>query len=338
MATKKKSKPSGAKTNNEPEVLCANNADHYGEQPLYPVHLIVVNDSKNARKNYDDEEMESLVESILKVGLLEPIGIEIVDDPSEITEAEAEQLALGDDVELDDYGRIVYGYRRLRAVRIIMERHPGQFDDGVPYMRTTFGAETERTLMNLAENLGRVDLLPAEAAEQFAALKEGGLSVATIASRVGKTRQYVSFLVKIKKEASEELWAAFSDGTLSFDVVRKIMSLQAEEGDAEATAKLQARALKKALKVAEEHDGKDRKAGVSDAVEEAATGSTKPKGREINEKLDAVMEQESTEYLQGVVAALNWVTGRKTRLALKPSTGRVKKPSPAKASKRAKAE
>jgi ParB family transcriptional regulator, chromosome partitioning protein len=133
-----------------------------------PTDLISPN-PRQPRREFDDEELLALAESISSRGLLQPILV---------------RPLAGGTFEL------VAGERRLRAAAIAGLDH-------VPAVIRETG-DWERLELALAENMARVDLNPIEEARACAMLVEDlGLTKGEVARRVGKSRAAVSNLIRL---------------------------------------------------------------------------------------------------------------------------------------------
>jgi len=139
----------------------------------------------NPRKYFEAKALRDLAESIKQHGILEPLIVRANGSP-----AQAE---------------IICGARRYRAAKIA-----GLTE--VPVVLRKF-TDDEVVLVQLVENGQRSDLSPLEEAETYAALADKGLSVSTIAKRLGRESRDVARrlpLAKIPKKVKDGL----SSGTL----------------------------------------------------------------------------------------------------------------------------
>lgn len=118
------------------------------------------------RKEFDEEELDQLGDSILEHGLLEPLVVrESLTNPG--------------------YYDIACGERRWRAMRMkgIREAEAIILDASV--------SDTEMAEIALIENVQRKDLTPYELAESYQKLREQGLSIEQIAAKVKKKKAHV---------------------------------------------------------------------------------------------------------------------------------------------------
>lgn len=334
---KKKVKPAEAV-----ESSLMHTAEDYPGLPMWPATLILARDADNARQSMNPDLLEELEKNIESEGLLEPIGLRFLsskDDPLTAEDRELLGLDAGLDEDPEEYAVLTYGFRRFAAVCNIMHRSPEKFPDGIPYVPVR-GSHKDALFSNLNENIARSDLSPGELAARLHYLRyDQGLSIADITARVPFSKQYVQMLIRIKQEASETLWAAFYEGKVSYDVARQILGVAAPEGG--DTAALQEKALKAALKKfeAKEEAGKQSTLGTAAAVAEAAGGTSKPKGKEIVEKIHSLTSDEESDYDKGARCALEWALGKRSRIPLKPTSkdaGPVLPPKKKKAEKKAK--
>lgn len=135
----------------------------------------------NPRKTFDTTELQELVDSIGKVGLLQPILVRPVPAKARF--------------------ELVCGERRWRAAKAArLTRIPAVVREL---------SELEVLEIQVAENLQRVDLPPLEEAAGYQALHDRhGYSVEEIADRVGKSQSYIRqriTLTKLHASAQEYL-------------------------------------------------------------------------------------------------------------------------------------
>ncbi len=132
---------------------------------------------RQPRRDFDEEALLALAESIRSRGLLQPIVV---------------RPLAGGTFEL------VAGERRLRAARLAgLERLPAVVRDAEDW---------ERLDLALAENMARVDLNPIEEARACAMLVEDlGLTKGEVGRRVGKSRVAVSNLIRLLELPDEAL-------------------------------------------------------------------------------------------------------------------------------------
>lgn len=125
--------------------------------------------SKQPRKNFDDESLQDLADSIAEHGIIQPLTVR--------------KLSSG-------YYQIIAGERRWRAARLA---HLTE----VPVLVVE---ADDRAAMELAmiENLQREDLNPIEEAEGYRSLMEDyGLTQEEAAARVGKSRSNVANILRL---------------------------------------------------------------------------------------------------------------------------------------------
>jgi len=120
----------------------------------------------------DEKSLEELADSIRRHGVLQPIMVEPIGEGKY---------------------RLLIGERRFRASRMAgLTTIPAQVLDEP--LKPDEALESK-----LIENLHREDLDPIDVAEAYAALRDMGLKVSEIARRVGKSRPYVSNVMRILK-------------------------------------------------------------------------------------------------------------------------------------------
>lgn len=147
------------------------------------------------RKQFDEEQLRALADSIAEHGLLQPLAVR----------------------DMGGYYQIIAGERRWRACRLA----------GVTEVPVVIIEADERKVMELAmvENLQRQDLNPMEEAEGYYTLiHEFGLSQEQAAEKVGKSRPAVANALRLLG-LTEELKEMVVDGRLSAGHARAILSL-----------------------------------------------------------------------------------------------------------------
>lgn len=134
-----------------------------------PIDDITAN-SKQPRKQFSDESLEELAESIRNVGILQPLLIK----------------------KQDGQNLLIAGERRLRAAKLA-----GLLDVPVRFIDVT---EEEVDQISLIENIQREDLNPIDEGEGYETLKKKyGYTQEKIASLVGKSRPYIANAMRLLK-------------------------------------------------------------------------------------------------------------------------------------------
>jgi ParB/RepB/Spo0J family partition protein len=160
----------------------------------------------NPRKHFDKQKLDELAESIVRLGVLQPIVV---------------RPRPGDRYE------IVAGERRYRAARqVAFEQIPCTVRD----------LDDKATLeVQVVENLQRDDLHPLEEAEGYAALlRDHGYDADTLAQKIGKSRSYVYARLKLM-ELCPAAKKALLDGVISHSVGLLIARIPDAKLQAEAT-------------------------------------------------------------------------------------------------------
>ena len=156
-------------------ILPRSRSDEVGLRDV-PVELIRPN-PRQPRRDFDEEALVALSESIRSRGLLQPIVV---------------RPLAGGAYEL------VAGERRLRAAKLTgLEAIPAVVREAEDW---------ERLDLALAENMARVDLNPIEEARACAMLVEDlGITKGEVGRRVGKSRVAVSNLIRLLELPDETL-------------------------------------------------------------------------------------------------------------------------------------
>jgi ParB family chromosome partitioning protein len=131
---------------------------------------LISNNPHQPRHHFDETEALALQQSIERYGLLEPIGVR---------------------AETNGSYQLVYGERRLRAVRALAHE---------TIACIIVGSDVPADEVTIIENLQRVDLNPFEAADAIAGLMERhGYSQAEIARLLGLDKAEVSRTLSLRR-------------------------------------------------------------------------------------------------------------------------------------------
>jgi ParB family chromosome partitioning protein len=208
-------------------ILPRSRADESGWREL-PLDLVAPNPSQ-PRRDFDEEALVALSESIRSRGLLQPVVV---------------RPLAGGTYEL------IAGERRVRAARLAgLDRIPA-------VVRPT--EDSERLDLALAENMARVDLNPIEEARACAMLVDDlGMTKGEVGRRVGKSRVAVSNLIRLL-DLPEQALELIEAGRLSEGHGRAILMVK----DHDTRRELAAAAAKSAWSVREtEHRARNLEHG-----------------------------------------------------------------------------
>ena len=149
------------------------------------------------RKNFDEEELSALADSIRQHGVIQPLTVRLLDS---------------------GYYQIIAGERRWRAARLAGLRE-------VPVV--VIEADDKKAMeLALIENLQRADLTPIEEARGYQQLiGEYGLTQEQVADRVSKSRPAVANAMRLLS-LPEELLALVEEGKLTAGHARALLSLK----------------------------------------------------------------------------------------------------------------
>ncbi len=180
---------------------------------LLPIHKIEPN-AGQPRQDFDEEELQTLSESIALHGLLQPLTVR--------------ELPSG-------YYQIIAGERRWRASRMANLTQ-------VPVI--VVDADDRKTMeLALIENLQRQDLNPVEEALGYESLmRDYGLTQEETAARVGKSRPAVANALRLL-HLPEEILEQVRCGSLTAGHARAVLSLKSEKKMLEAAQKIAALGL-----------------------------------------------------------------------------------------------
>ena len=180
---------------------------------LLPLHKVEPNASQ-PRQDFDEEELQSLSESIATHGVVQPLTVR--------------ELPNG-------YYQIIAGERRWRAARMAGLRE-------IPAV--IIQADDKKVLeLALIENLQRQDLNPVEEALGYHSLIEDyGLTQEEASNRVGKSRSAVANALRLLA-LPEKVLQMLRSGTLTAGHARAVLSLKTEKAQLDAAQKIAALGL-----------------------------------------------------------------------------------------------
>jgi ParB family chromosome partitioning protein len=182
----------------------------YRELPIYKVEP----NPDQPRREFDEEELQSLADSISVHGVIQPLTVR--------------EMPNG-------YYQIIAGERRWRAARMA----------NLADVPVVVIEADDRKAMELAliENLQRQDLNPVEEAMGYQALiEEYGLTQEEAAERVGKSRPAVANTLRLLS-LSPEVLEKLKQGQLTAGHARAILTLKYEKKQLEAAQKIISLAL-----------------------------------------------------------------------------------------------
>lgn len=173
-----------------------------------PLHKIEPNPNQ-PRRDFDDEELEALAESIRQHGIIQPLTVR--------------EMPNG-------YYQIIAGERRWRASRLA----------GLDEVPVVIMEADDRKAMELAliENLQRQDLNPIEEAEGYERLmKQFGLTQEQVAKRVVKSRSAVANALRLLALPTE-VRTMVSEGEISGGHARAVLAVNEADKRVEAARQM----------------------------------------------------------------------------------------------------
>ncbi len=174
------------------------NTQQSDQKPLEVSLSVIITNSNQPRKAFDDSELADLAQSIKEYGIIQPL---VVSKSGEVY-------------------HLIAGERRLRAARLL-----GLSTVPVVLRDTN---EHERLAVALIENIQRVNLNPIELGFAYKQLKdEFNLTQDEIAKRVGKSRPSIANFLRILN-LPEPIKDALRDGIIPESTGRAILSIAGE--------------------------------------------------------------------------------------------------------------
>ncbi len=166
-----------------------------GEPFMVPLKEIEPNQSQ-PRKDFDEESLQELADSIRKFGVLQPLLVE----------------------KKDKYYEIIAGERRWRAAKLAKVKE-------VPVIVKKL-SDQERMEISLIENIQRENLNPIEEANAYKTLlDEFGLKQEEVAERVSKSRSAVTNSMRLLK-LDPRVQALLKEGKISAGHARALLSVE----------------------------------------------------------------------------------------------------------------
>ena len=194
--------------------------EHSAEVKHEPIMIKIIEIEPNKsqpRREFDEEELEKLADSITQHGIIQPILVQ----------------------KRDDYYEIIAGERRWRAAKKIGLKE-------VPALVREY-SEQELYEIALIENLQRKDLNPIEEAQAYKHLiDEYNLTQEEVAKRVSKSRANITNMLRLLK-LSDEVQELVSGGKISYGHARALLGIS----DKKTQADLAKRIVDKQLSVRE---------------------------------------------------------------------------------------
>ena len=171
------------------------------------VSRIIPNEDQ-PRKNFDEEKLSSLAESIKENGIIQPIVV----------------------IKENEFYKIVAGERRWRAAKLAGIKK-------VPIIEKNLN-DKEIMELSLIENLQREDLNPIEEAEAYKKLmEEFNLTQEAISTKVGKSRPVIANSLRLLN-LSEKIKQYLIEGTNSEGHGRILLSVDDKELQYEVAKKI----------------------------------------------------------------------------------------------------
>ena len=180
---------------------------------LLPIHKVEPN-PEQPRRDFDEEELQALSESIAIHGVIQPLTVREIEN---------------------GYYQIIAGERRWRASRMA----------GLSEVPVVIVEADDRKAMELAliENLQRQDLNPVEEAMGYQSLMtEYGMTQEEAAGRVGKSRPAVANALRLLT-LNENVLQMVRDGEITAGHARAVLMLKDEKKQQQAAQRIHALGL-----------------------------------------------------------------------------------------------
>jgi ParB family chromosome partitioning protein len=175
-------------------------------QAIFQIELEkIVPNPNQPRRNFDQEGLREMANSIREFGILQPIVVSQI----------KKEAVNGIEVEY----QIIAGERRYMAAKMLgLQR--------VPAIVRNVSLEREKLELGVIENIQREDLNPIEMARAFQRLQEEfRMTQREIAAKLGKSREVVANAVRLL-DLPEDIQKAVEEGTVSESNARMLLALE----------------------------------------------------------------------------------------------------------------
>lgn len=154
-------------------------------------------DKTQPRENFNEDKLQELADSILELGMIEPLVV----------------------ARDGEHYTIITGERRWRAAKIAGLKE-------VPVIVRSFSSPKEKLAIQIVENLQREDLNPIEVAKGYQRLKEEfDATDDEVAKTVGKSRASVTNFIRLLR-LDERVQQMVIDEKLSMGHVRTLLAIE----------------------------------------------------------------------------------------------------------------
>lgn len=154
-------------------------------------------DKTQPRENFNEDKLQELADSIIELGMIEPLVV----------------------ARDGEHYTIITGERRWRAAKIAGLKE-------VPVIVRSFSSPKEKLAIQIVENLQREDLNPIEVAKGYQRLKEEfNATDDEVAKTVGKSRASVTNFIRLLK-LDERVQQMVIDEKLSMGHVRTLLAIE----------------------------------------------------------------------------------------------------------------
>jgi ParB family chromosome partitioning protein len=185
--------------------LTRSSAEPQIQEPVFLIEVEKISPNPyQPRRVFDDEQLQELAGSIRDYGILQPLVVTKIEEPTEF----------GTSVRYE----LIAGERRFRAAKIAgLER--------VPAVVKNVGLDRERLELAIIENVQRANLNPIESARAYNRLQdEFKLTQREIAQKIGKSREVIANTMRLLNLPAN-MQEAVSNGQLSESQARLLLSI-----------------------------------------------------------------------------------------------------------------
>jgi len=266
--------------------------------------IVLDNSIPNSRIAPEQQGIESLANSIKAIGLLQPLLVLTTKFSKGKTKEDGT-------VQWREY-KLIAGFRRYAAIAKLRNKDK-TFMDEVEVKQFDCSPD-DALIINLAENVQRVDLTEAEMAAAIERLQAAGNKLSDIATRLGFSVNWCQRMLSFQRNASEELREAVHTKAITFSEGVKIAKSVVLEEQKDAAAEIaQAR---KAAKGKGGQDGQKAREKVR-KTQAAVTGKVhRPGVAAIDEILEEVGLYEDSRVRTPLTTIFKWMKGTASKPSL----------------------
>lgn len=166
---------------------------------------------------FDFGEIEALAISIKANGILNPIRVKRIDP-------QVKDDGRGPTGAQEFVFELIDGDRRLTAIEQILKKDPAAFPGGIPAVIVDKAQDDITSLIQMFEANSGKAFLPMEEAVAYQKMRDAGMTIKDICSKVGRKQVHVVEILNLLK-ADESVQEAAKDGSIGKTMAKKIATV-----------------------------------------------------------------------------------------------------------------